>query len=265
MTLVTQDRPRETAASLAAKRDGVRPRRDFAVVLVFAVGEDGSFGASSKAIANDAAGSGTISGLRRPSSSLSLPWDVPSDLSRFRRLTSGRAVIMGRRTYESIPHPLKDRTVIVLSRNRVVVRPGEFAASSLAEAVELAAATRNQPHSRFQSQPSSDVVIVGGEGPIREAIESGLADIIHLTRMRGRFASSLRLDIEWLDRVLKERFILEGSESVDMTRDQFKGTHAAELRDHRGAEVIRFDECPYRYDLYRRIAAHDPCCSPVLV
>ena len=49
-----------------------------------------------------------------------LPWHLPADLRRFRELTSGHAVVMGRRTYESLPdrfRPLPDRRNLVLSRD----------------------------------------------------------------------------------------------------------------------------------------------------
>ncbi|RAV04122.1 dihydrofolate reductase [Paenibacillus sp. YN15] len=45
-----------------------------------------------------------------------LPWRLPGDLARFRRITTGHAVLMGRKTWESIGRPLPDRTNIVLSR-----------------------------------------------------------------------------------------------------------------------------------------------------
>lgn len=46
-----------------------------------------------------------------------IPWHLPSDLKRFRRLTIGKPVIMGRKTWESLPGPLEGRTNIVMTRN----------------------------------------------------------------------------------------------------------------------------------------------------
>lgn len=46
-----------------------------------------------------------------------LPWHLPADLRRFRRLTTGHHVVMGRRTFDSLEKPLADRTVIVLTRH----------------------------------------------------------------------------------------------------------------------------------------------------
>ena len=46
-----------------------------------------------------------------------LPWQLPADLKHFKKITSGHPVLMGRKTYESIGHPLPHRTNIILTRN----------------------------------------------------------------------------------------------------------------------------------------------------
>jgi dihydrofolate reductase len=72
-----------------------------------------------------------------------LPWRLSEDLRRFRALTTGHAVIMGRKTWESLPHALADRQNIVVTRTRGYVAPGAEVAHSLAEA--LAKVTAPQP------------------------------------------------------------------------------------------------------------------------
>jgi dihydrofolate reductase len=68
-----------------------------------------------------------------------LPWHIPADLARFRALTTGHAIIMGRRTFEGIGRPLPERTTIVLSR-RSDYRPlGCLVAHSPEEALRAAA------------------------------------------------------------------------------------------------------------------------------
>lgn len=69
-----------------------------------------------------------------------LPWRVPADLARFKRLTMGHHLIMGRRTYESIGRPLPGRITVVLSRSAGVDVPGVLVARSLEEAWAAAAA-----------------------------------------------------------------------------------------------------------------------------
>ena len=60
-----------------------------------------------------------------------MPWHLPEDLKRFRRLTLGHAVIMGRRTFESIGKPLTGRNNIVVTRSPDWTRPGCYPAYSL--------------------------------------------------------------------------------------------------------------------------------------
>lgn len=60
-----------------------------------------------------------------------LPWRLKSDLKRFRRLTMGKPVIMGRKTFESIGRPLDGRTNIVLARHLGIRVPGGILATSL--------------------------------------------------------------------------------------------------------------------------------------
>ncbi len=66
-----------------------------------------------------------------------LPWRIPEDLRRFRALTVGHAVIMGRKTWESLPHPLSARQNIVVTRRRDYVAPGAEIAGSLDAALAL--------------------------------------------------------------------------------------------------------------------------------
>ena len=68
-----------------------------------------------------------------------LPWKLPDDMARFRRLTMGHAVIMGRSTFASLNRPLKGRRNIVLTRNAGLRIEGCIAAHSREEALEAAA------------------------------------------------------------------------------------------------------------------------------
>lgn len=69
-----------------------------------------------------------------------LPWRLPADLARFRRLTMGHHLIMGRRTYESIGRPLPGRITVVLTRSAAVDVPNVQVARSLEDAFAQAAA-----------------------------------------------------------------------------------------------------------------------------
>ena len=67
-----------------------------------------------------------------------LPWRLPSDLKRFKSLTIGRPVIMGRKTHQSIGKPLPERANIVLTRDAAFRTPGVVTTTSLDEALQVA-------------------------------------------------------------------------------------------------------------------------------
>jgi dihydrofolate reductase len=65
-----------------------------------------------------------------------MPWHLPEDLRRFKRLTSGHPIVMGRRTWDSIGRPLPDRLNIVLTRERAFVAVGATVVHSKQEAID---------------------------------------------------------------------------------------------------------------------------------
>lgn len=67
-----------------------------------------------------------------------LPWRLPADLKRFKQLTMGHTLVMGRKTYESIGRPLPGRTMVVLTRQKDYAPQGVQVAHSLEQALELA-------------------------------------------------------------------------------------------------------------------------------
>lgn len=98
-----------------------------------------------------------------------LPWRIPEDMARFKRLTMGHALVMGRATFESIGRPLPGRTNIVLTRQPGWSHDGALVARSLEEGLSMAAA-RDQ-----------DAFIAGGAEVYRQALE--IADRIELTEI----------------------------------------------------------------------------------
>ncbi len=101
-----------------------------------------------------------------------MPWHLPDDLARFKAITMGHPVIMGRKTFESIRRPLPGRLTIVLTRQEGYAPEGVAVARTLAEALALAS-------------PAGDVFICGGGEVYREALP--LADRIHLTVIHRPF------------------------------------------------------------------------------
>ena len=105
-----------------------------------------------------------------------LPWRLRGDLRRFRRLTMGKPVLMGRRTFESIGRPLDGRTNIVLSRRTGYEAPGCLAATSFEDAVALA---------REAGDGVGEVMVIGGAEVYALALP--VAERLYLTRVQGRF------------------------------------------------------------------------------
>ena len=103
-----------------------------------------------------------------------MPWRLSSDLKRFKNITMGKPVIMGRKTFETIGKPLVGRLNIVVSRNSDFVRQGVFVApnfeAALAEAREKA-----------QESARDEVMVIGGGEVYRAAI--GLADRLYITHV----------------------------------------------------------------------------------
>ncbi len=82
-----------------------------------------------------------------------MPWRMPGDLKVFRRLTMGRPIIMGRRTFEAIGRPLDGRTNIVVTRNEAFAAPGVTIAPDLDVAFEAATAALGE---------TREIMIIGG-------------------------------------------------------------------------------------------------------
>ena len=99
----------------------------------------------------------------------SLAWHIPDDLKRFRALTTGHTVIMGRRTYEGIGKPLPGRTNIIVTRRTGYTVPGCLIAHSLEEATTLA----DKP------ELGDKTFIIGGGEIFRQTLE--LATVMYLT------------------------------------------------------------------------------------
>ena len=97
-----------------------------------------------------------------------LVWDIPKDLKRFKDLTQGHAVIMGRKTFESLPNPLPNRTNIVVTRNTDYKHDGVIVCQSIDEALN---------HCKNDSQP----FVIGGGEIYSQTIN--IVDKIELTRV----------------------------------------------------------------------------------
>lgn len=98
-------------------------------------------------------------------------WRLPDDFKRFKALTSAHAIIMGRKTFESLPGILPNRTHVIVTRNKDYKVDGCEVESTLKDAL--------------LSRVDNDVFIIGGGEIYKQGIE--LADKIELTRVHANF------------------------------------------------------------------------------
>ncbi len=104
-----------------------------------------------------------------------MPWHIPEDFKHFKTVTMGKPCIMGRKTFESILEqlgkPLPGRVNIVVSRSNFQ-HPGALTCKDLDEAIDQGSKTE-----------TDEICIIGGGQIYAQAVTSGLADKIHLTRV----------------------------------------------------------------------------------
>jgi len=99
-----------------------------------------------------------------------LMWRLPDDLKRFKKLTTGHPIIMGRKTHQSIGRPLPDRTNIVVTRDRNLEIPGCTMAHSMVEAIEKA-----------KEIDQEEIFIIGGAEIYKKALS--IADKLYVTKV----------------------------------------------------------------------------------
>lgn len=133
-----------------------------------------------------------------------VPWRLPSDLRRFKALTLGHPVVMGRKTFQSIGRPLPGRVNIVVSRHNFAAE-GVVAASDLEAGLEAA---------RARSGDNGEVFVIGGEEIYRETLAS--ADRLYITEVEAAPAGDAQfppIDLAIWREVLREDLMrAEGDE-----------------------------------------------------
>lgn len=102
-----------------------------------------------------------------------MPWHIPNELAYFKEKTMGKAIVMGRSTFESIGRPLPGRLNIVISRNTSYNAEGVTVVHSIKEAIEVA----NKHH--------EEVMIIGGEQIFKEVLP--YADLLYITLIEHEF------------------------------------------------------------------------------
>ncbi|MBT6377544.1 MAG: dihydrofolate reductase [Flavobacterium sp.] len=103
-----------------------------------------------------------------------LIWYLPADLKRFKKVTTGHTIIMGRNTFESIGKPLPNRRSIIITRNTSYKKEGCEVVHSLEDAIKLI-------------KDQDNVFIIGGAQIYHEAIEKNLVDQLDITEVHQDF------------------------------------------------------------------------------
>lgn len=101
-----------------------------------------------------------------------LIWHLPADLKRFKKVTLGHHIIMGRKTFESLGKPLPNRTTIIITRNKNYTQPGCIVVHSLEDAL-------------IASKEDESPYILGGAEIYTQALE--IADKLDITLVHHKF------------------------------------------------------------------------------
>ena len=133
-----------------------------------------------------------------------LIWHLPNDLKRFKQLTTGHPIIMGRKTFESIGKPLPNRTNIVITRNTVWTAEGIVTVHSLEDAIQLA------------SRTDSEIFIIGGGNIYQQALK--LADVLEVTEVHQDFEGDAHfpeIDLNQWQETFREKHPADEKHSIE--------------------------------------------------
>lgn len=105
-----------------------------------------------------------------------IPWHIPHDLKRFKKITSGHTVIMGRKTFESLPGPLPKRRNVIITSRKDYIAPGIEVVKSIEDAIRIA--DKNQEN-----------FVVGGADIYEQFLP--FADKLYLTHIDAEFEGDI--------------------------------------------------------------------------
>ena len=133
----------------------------------------------------------------------SLPWSIPEDLKRFKQMTSGHTILMGRKTFDSIGRPLPNRQNIVMTKDKNFEQEGIKVINDFDEALELI------------KESNEDVFVIGGS-KIYELFEP-VANSLAITRILKDFEGDAFFpDINWdLWQIEKEENFFDEKSNIE--------------------------------------------------
>ena len=107
-----------------------------------------------------------------------LIWHLPADLKRFKKVTTGHHILMGRNTFESIGKPLPNRTTVIITRNNDYFIDGCLTADSVENAIELA-------------KEDDEAFIIGGAQIYKYVMDNNLVDKLDITVVHEEFEADV--------------------------------------------------------------------------
>lgn len=122
-----------------------------------------------------------------------LPWHLPADLQHFKKVTMGKPVLMGRKTWESLGRPLPGRLNITISRNPDYQPDGTVVVDSLEAAITAAG-------------EADEIMIIGGANLYQQALPH--VDRLYITRVEAEFEGDA-----WFPEINDDEWALSSSES----------------------------------------------------
>ncbi|MEO9571382.1 MAG: dihydrofolate reductase [Polaribacter sp.] len=134
-----------------------------------------------------------------------LIWHLPADLKRFKKVTSGHHILMGRNTFESIGKPLPNRTTIIITRNKNYFKEGCLIAHSIEEAINLV-------------ENDATIFIIGGAQVYKETLKKNLADQLDITLVHQEFDADAffpEIDLNLWEEINREDFIADEKNKFD--------------------------------------------------
>lgn len=148
-----------------------------------------------------------------------LIWHLPADLKRFKKITSGHHIIMGRNTYESIGKPLPNRTTIIITRNNEYKADGCIIVNSIDEALSTVNNDEN-------------VFIIGGAQIYEQAI--ALADTLDITEVHADFDADVffpKIDVAVWEETKREFFNADDKNIYDYSFVSYKKRRLPKIID----------------------------------
>lgn len=138
-----------------------------------------------------------------------LPWYLPEDLKYFKRVTMGKPIVMGRKTFESIGKPLPGRTNIIVTRNKNYSAEGIKVVTSIKEAIALA-------NDIAVLDGANELMVIGGAQLYADILDE--VDRLYFTEVHAEVEGDAffpNLDQSKWEEVAREKYLAEGPNSYD--------------------------------------------------